>query len=72
MHLDLIGLLHGPVHAYASLCMTLPNLEENSSVQITLPIAINMDPMSSFERIPTRFAWEGARRFNVDDVLDTV
>jgi hypothetical protein len=34
--------------------MTLPNLEENSSVQITLPNAINMDPLSSFERILAR------------------
>jgi hypothetical protein len=49
MHLDQNGLLHGPVHAHASMCMTLPNLEANSSVQITFPIAINTSPLSSFE-----------------------
>ena len=54
LHLDLIGLLHGPVHAHASLCMTLPILEETSSVQITLQIAINRDPLSSFQRILAR------------------
>ena len=49
MHLDLIGLLHGLIHVHVSLCLTLPNFEGNSSVQITLPNAINTRPLSSFQ-----------------------